>query len=136
MAILDFFNKQSKGTEGLTPINWEEYEASIHTPNVVRRIRAKYDSFMDAEFQVDGAIAKCGTRTEAMKALDVSMHYNYTVWLMHYLQHLDQIETLQNIGDPQKVGTQEMVELMPDVDLYMEGQDEIGNMNGDDYTEN
>ena len=44
---------------------------------------------MLAEYGVDGAIAKCGHRSEAMKQLDVAMHYNYNLWMVHYLQHLD-----------------------------------------------
>lgn len=54
---------------------------------------------MKAEFSVDSAVSKCGTRSEAMKSLDVSMHYNYQLWLAHYLMHLDQLETMHNIGD-------------------------------------
>mgnify|MGYP003349139585 CR=1 FL=1 len=44
---------------------------------------------MKAEYGVDGAISKLGKRTESMKALDVAMHYNYNLWMMHYLMHLN-----------------------------------------------
>jgi len=54
---------------------------------------------MNAEYTVDGAVSKCGVRSEGMKALDVAMHYNYNLWLTHYIFHLNQIETLANIGD-------------------------------------
>ena len=70
-SILDFYNRQSNGTRGLANIDWDSYRNSIHTPNVVDRIQAKYNQFMEAEYQVDGAVSKCGVRTEAMKALDV-----------------------------------------------------------------
>mmetsp|Transcript_16433 Transcript_16433/g.27861 ORF Transcript_16433/g.27861 Transcript_16433/m.27861 type:complete len:136 (-) Transcript_16433:70-477(-) len=95
-----------------------------------------YEKFMQAEFEVDGAIAKCGTRSEAMKALDVSMHYNYSLWLSHYLMHLDQIETLHNIGDPTMLSTSEMMELNPTVSLYNAEQQEIGNLSPQDLVEN
>ena len=39
-----------------------------------------------------------------MKALDVTMHYNYELWMVHYLMHLEQIETLNNIGDVTQLG--------------------------------
>jgi hypothetical protein len=77
---------------------------------------------MEAEFQVDGAVSKCGTRSEAMKSLDVAMHYNYNLWMVHYLMHLDQIETLHNIGDPTELGKMEMTELYPSVDQYNSAQ--------------
>ncbi len=83
---------------------------------------------MASEFFVDGAVGKCGVRTEAMKALDVSMHYNYNLWLVHYLSHLDQIETLHNIGDPTKLSMLEMMELNDTPVLYNEEQSEIGNL--------
>jgi hypothetical protein len=99
-------------------IDWAGYQANIHTPNVVEKIRAKYDQFMEAEYGVDGAVSKCGTRSEAMKALDVAMHYNYNLWMAHYLMHLDQIETLHNIGDVTMLGRMEMTELFPYTTRY------------------
>ena len=98
----------------MAKIDWDAYEKSIHTPDVVNKIKQKYSDFMAAEFNVDGAVAKCGTRSESMKALDVSMHYNYNLWMVHYLMHLDQIETLHNIGDPTELSRMEMAELFPE----------------------
>ena len=34
-SILDYYNKQSSGTETLAPIDWASYEKSIHTPDIV-----------------------------------------------------------------------------------------------------
>ena len=87
------------GVEDLSKIDWESYAKNIHTPHVVNKIKAKYEEFMDAEYQIDGAVNRCGARSEMMKQLDASMHYNYELWLAHYIMHLDQIETLHNIGD-------------------------------------
>ena len=117
-SILDYFNRQSKGTSDLAAIDWETYESNIYTPNVVDRIRTKYGQFMESEYGVDGAVAKCGTRSEAMKSLDVAMHYNYHVWMAHYLMHLNQIETLHNIGDPTMLSKFEMAEFFPYVPRY------------------
>ena len=90
-SILNFYGNTSSGTANLKPIDWSAYEKNIHTPNVVAAIQAKYDEFMQAEFEVAGAVAKCGTRSEAMKSLDTAMHYNYQLWMVHYLMHLDQM---------------------------------------------
>jgi len=49
-SILDFYNKQSTGTETLGKIDWKEYEKAIHTPDIVAKIQAKYDEFMEAEY--------------------------------------------------------------------------------------
>jgi len=112
-SILDYFNRTSTGTSNFAPIAWDTYQSEIHTPNVVNNIRKKYDLFMESEYKVDGAVSKCGVRSEAMKALDVAMHYNYHLWMTHYLMHLNQIETLANIGDVTMLGRQEMMEFMP-----------------------
>ena len=117
-SILDYYNKQSWGTESITAIDWETYEKSVHTPDIVNKIREKYDEFMEAEYQIDGAVARCGGRSELMKQLDAPMQYNYQLWLSHYLMHLEQIETLHNIGDPTQLGMLEMAELLPGVDTY------------------
>lgn len=115
---MDYYNKTAHGTAGAEPIDWATYEKNIHTPEVVNKIKAKYADFMKAEFQVDGAVAKCGTRSEAMKSLDVAMHYNYQLWMVHYLMHLEQIETLHNIGDVTELSKQEMTELFPEAEQY------------------
>ena len=49
-SILDYYNKQSSGTETLSPINWEMYEKNIHTPDIVQKIHDKYNEFMEAEY--------------------------------------------------------------------------------------
>lgn len=73
---------------------------------------------MDAEYQIDGAVSKCGYRSELMKQLDAPMQYNYYLWMCHYLTHLQQIETLHNIGDPTELGFMEMKELYPEASVY------------------
>jgi len=49
-SILDYYNKQSTGTEALSTIDWGSYEKSIHTPGIVEKIQGKYDEFMAAEY--------------------------------------------------------------------------------------
>ena len=117
-------------------IDWDGYASNIHTPGVVEAIKKKYAGFMAAEFSVDGAVSKLGTRSEAMKALDVSMAYNYELWMAHYLMHLDQVETLHNIGDVTQLSLMEMAELNPDCDAYTSQQQEIGNLAPQDLVEN
>ena len=56
-----------------------------------------------------------------MKQLDAPMQYNYNLWLAHYLLHLDQIETLTNIGDSTELSMLETSELHPGVDVHGAG---------------
>jgi len=135
-SVLDYYNKQSAGTTGMTKVNWEGYKASIHTPDVVDKIKAKYEAFMAAEYAVDGAVSKLGARSEAMKSLDIAMHYNYHLWMTHYLFHLEQIETMSNIGDVTELGRQEMFEMFPQTTQYNSIQQEIGNLAPQDLVEN
>lgn len=135
-SILDYYNRQSLGTEKLSTIDWDSYHKSIHTPDIVQKIHDKYDEFMAAEYQIDGAVSKCGYRSELMKQLDAPMQYNYFLWMTHYLSHLDQIETLHNIGDPTELGFMEMRELYPEVANLNDGHAEIGNMAPSDVVEN
>ena len=57
-----------------------------------------------------------------MKSLDTAMHYNYQLWMVHYLMHLDQIETLHNIGDVTELSKMEMTELYPEAESYNAAQ--------------
>lgn len=117
-SILDYYNKQSHGTEQMSTIDWTAYEKSIHTPGIVDKIHSKYEEFMAAEYQIDGAVNKCGYRSELMKQLDAPMQYNFYLWMAHYLDHLQQIETLHNIGDPTELSLMEMAELQPQAQAY------------------
>ena len=49
-SILDYYNKVSSGTQGMDKIDWDTYTSNIHTPNVVDKIKEKYDGLMAAEF--------------------------------------------------------------------------------------
>ena len=135
-AILDFFNRTSNGTSDLPKINWDQYKANIHTPGVVDKIQKKYDEFMKTEYLADGAVSKCGVRTEAMKALDVAMHYNYQLWMAHYMMHLEQIETMTNAGDINMMSKMEVLELWPQAQQYTDMQNETGNIAPQDLHEN
>jgi hypothetical protein len=64
------------------------------------------------------------------------MQYNYYLWMTHYLNHLEQIETLHNIGDPTELGVMEMKELFPEAGVYSDSQSEIGNLAPPDLIEN
>ena len=59
-SVLDFFNKPSTNQGQLPPINWKEWESNIHTAGVVGKIKAKYDAFMKAEYNVESAVGQVG----------------------------------------------------------------------------
>ena len=56
------------------------------------------------------------------------MQYNYHLWMAHYLLHLDQLETLHNIGDPTQLSLMEMSELFPETEELIASNLEIGNL--------
>ena len=114
-AFLDFYNKQSAGIT--KQIDWEDYRERIHTPGVVDKIKAKYDKFLQSQYTVDSAVNKCGTTTEKMQALDISLQYNFMLYFMHYTSHLETLETIRNIGDMNAISVQEMIKLMPEAEV-------------------
>ncbi len=54
---------------------------------------------MKAEYNVEAAVAKSGAQSEKIKQLEVANTYNFFLYLSHYAGHLEQIETMRNIGD-------------------------------------
>lgn len=88
-SLLDFYNRPHDGASKLPKIQWDSYRSNIHTEGVVDKIKSKYESFMASEFDVGGAIGQVGQRSEARKNLDVTMQYNYNLWMVHYLFHLE-----------------------------------------------
>mmetsp|Transcript_20740 Transcript_20740/g.27996 ORF Transcript_20740/g.27996 Transcript_20740/m.27996 type:complete len:227 (-) Transcript_20740:121-801(-) len=133
-GLLDYYNKSATGSQR-REINWDAHRANIHTPNVVDKIQAKYDSFMQSEYSVDAAVAKTGGQTEKMQALDVSMQYNFMLYFVHYTQHLSQMETMRNIGDIQQLSMLEYYKLNPGLETLQSAEQEIGNIAPESYVE-
>ena len=63
------------------------------------------------------------------------MQYNFMLYFVHYAGHLDQLETMRNIGDLQQMSLLEMVKLMPGAEELSATQQEIGNLAPEDYNE-
>ena len=70
-----------------------------------------------------------------MKQLEVANEYNYALYMAHYLGHLEQIETVRNIGDVEQLSMLEMVHLCPGVETLQASEQEIGNMSPECYVE-
>ena len=102
---------------------------------MVDKIKAKYEKFMESEYGVQGAVARCGNTTEKMQALDVAMQWNYTLYLTHYSEHLDQLETMRNGGDINDMSNYEVQSLMKYTTTHNESEGEIGNLAAVDLIE-
>lgn len=99
------------------------------------KIQSKYDNFMETEYAVDAAVGKIGGNTEKMQALDVAMNYNFMLYFVHYTAHLDQLETMRNIGDVTKMSNLEWSKNNPGIDVLAQTEQEIGNIAPECYHE-
>jgi hypothetical protein len=134
-SVLEFFNKPSTNHGQLPAINWAEWESNIHTSAVVHKIKAKYEAFMKAEYNVDSAVGKVGHQSEGIKRLEVANTYNFMLYLSHYAGHLEQLETMRNVGDVQEMSMLEMLHLMPGTETLGTINQELGNIAPEDYVE-
>lgn len=135
-SILDFYNRPYQAPRASQGnVDWAGYKNSIHTPGVVDKVKARYEKFMATEYGVDAAVSRCGTLTEKMAALDVAMQWNYTLYLTHYMEHLDQLETMRNAGDLMTMSNYEVAKLVPSAERYTNSQYEIGNIAPPDNVE-
>ena len=133
-GLLDYYNK-GQAQSSRRDIDWDTHRATIHTPGVVDKIKAKYDKFMETEYTVESAVAKTGTQTDKMQALDVNMQYNFMLYFVHYAQHLDQLETMRNIGDINQMSMLEWTKLNPGLETLAQSEQEIGNISPECYVE-
>ena len=134
-SILEFFQKPSQNSGSLPAINWADWESNIHTAGVVGKIKAKYDAFMKAEYNVESAVGQVGHQSERIKALEVANTYNFMLYLSHYAGHLEQLETMRNIGDIEEMSMLEMMHLMPGTDTLSSINQELGDISPEDYVE-
>lgn len=98
-------------------------------------MKAKYEAFMKAEYNVESAVGQIGNKNELMKQLEVANTYNFMLYLCHYSAHLEQIETVRNIGDINEMSTLEMLHLSPGTDTLSSINIELGNLAPQDYVE-
>ena len=134
-ALLELFNRKS-ANQGLEAPDWEAWNGKIHTPGVVDKIKAKYESFMDTTYDVNDAVSRVDTKTAKLDALEVSATYNYVLWMVHYTGHLQFLETLNALGNYGDLSEQEVMKYTPEVDLTFQMEIEIGNIAPECYVEN
>ena len=72
---------------------------------------------MKAEYNVELAVSKVGSPGAKMQKLEIAATYNFMLWLSHYINHLEQLETIRNIGDINSMSTLEMLTLSPGLDV-------------------
>lgn len=90
---------------------------------------------MKSEYTVDAAVGYIGNRTDKMRQLEVANEYNFMLYFTHYMMHLDQIETVRNIGDTTQLSHMEEVALYPGLDTLTSINVEMGNLSPEDYVE-
>ena len=134
-SLVDFYNKSSSN-HGLSKIDWDTWEEEIHTPHVVSKIRAKYNEFMQSEYDVEDAASRVNSQTDKLEALDVAVTYNYALWMCHYFDHVSFKEGLTNLGDINDMSVKEVSRHAPQIDLYHSMNMEIGDITPEDYNEN
>lgn len=57
------------------------------------------------------------------------------LYLSHYTGHLEQLETMRNVGDVTEMSLLEMLHLMPGTETLASINHEIGNISPEDYVE-
>lgn len=134
VSLLDFYNNEKK-QKPLTAIDWDGFRERIHTSGVVDKIHAKYDKFMESEYSIESAVSRVGVSQEKIKALDTALQYNFMLYFVHYVCHLDQLETMHNIGDLDKISMLEMTKLWPGLETLEMCEREIGNISPESYIE-
>jgi hypothetical protein len=70
-----------------------------------------------------------------MRQLEVANEYNFMLYMTHYFMHLDQLETMRNVGDIQELSILEMNHLNPGLDTLHSINVEMGNLSPEDYIE-
>lgn len=68
---------------------------------------------MAAEYNVESAISNLGGVSEKIKQLEIANTYNAALYKAHYIGHLEQLETMRNIGDVREMSNLEWMKLMP-----------------------
>ena len=95
-----------------------------------------YEKFMKTEYNIESAVAQCGSESEMRKQLEVANTYNFVLHVCQYYGHLEQLETLRNVGDINEFSMLEMLHYMPELETLGACEQEIGNYSPECYVEN
>ena len=77
---------------------------------------------------MESAVSRCGNTTEQIRALDTAMQYNFMLYFVHYMTHLEQLETMHNIGDVTKMSMFEFSNYHYEIIMQQDMDREIGQM--------
>ena len=91
---------------------------------------------MKSEYDVEEPASKVSSKTEKLKSLDISIQYNYALWLAHYTEHLMFLEGVRNLGDITDMSEKEVLKYAPDIETYNSMNFEIGDITPEDFVEN
>ena len=91
---------------------------------------------METTYDVTDAVSRVDAPNDKLKSLDVAVTYNYTVWMTHYLGHLQFLETLNAVGDPTDLSQGEALKYCDGLDVLHQQEMEIGNISPECYNEN
>ena len=90
---------------------------------------------MKTEYNIEGAVHNVGIQSEKIKQLEVANTYNFMLYFCHFVGHLEQLETIRNVGDINEMSGLEMVHLMPGHEALQASEQEIGNISPQCYIE-
>ena len=89
---------------------------------------------MQSEYDVEEAAA--GSKTDKLEALDISITYNYALWMSHYFNHVSFREGTTNLGDVSDMSNKEMLRHAPQIDTLNTMNMEVGDITPSDFVEN
>ena len=89
---------------------------------------------MQSEYDVEEAAS--GSKTDKLETLDVSVTYNYALWMTHYFNHVSFREGITNLGDISDMSVKEVARHAPQIDTLHAMNMEVGDVTPQDYVEN
>lgn len=90
---------------------------------------------MKSEYSVEDAAGRVNVTSERLNSLDISISYNYILWLTHYSSHISFMEGLHNLGDITDMSEKEVWKRSHGLDTLMQSNFEIGDVSPEDYNE-
>jgi hypothetical protein len=81
-------------------INWEEWEAKITTPGLVKKVRGKFQELEQQEYDVEGIANKVNaTESRALEEIRNELNYHTALWLANYGRYLESLLSLEEYSN-------------------------------------
>ena len=123
-SLVGYYTKPAE--ESKENIDWNFWKQNIRSEGIVDKLHDKLNQAYEKTYNVETLASKSAVNTEKYEKVGLFLKYNHDLWMKHYIDNLDVLFNLHDVGDILKVSETERLSWHPGVSENTAGWRETG----------